>query len=86
MLKLKRNLCGLLIAILLLGVAAIPVAAEDNKSDISIKITKVEKSGTQEITYGEATKEKRTMYGYLYITVTWQKDSKATTIMGYTVG
>ncbi len=73
MVKVKSNLCSLLIAILLLGVVTIPITAAENKPDISTKITHVEKSGTREVIYGEATKEKMTMYGNLYITVYWEK-------------
>lgn len=82
MVKAKRNLCSLLIAILLLGVATIPVTAEEREPSTSTKITVVEKSSTRDVIYGEATERKLTMYGYLYITVSWERESGVTSITG----
>ncbi|MGS0765187.1 hypothetical protein [Syntrophomonas curvata] len=76
--KVKRNLCSLLIAILLLGALNIPVISAEKKSNVTIEITNVEKDSIT----GEATKQKMSMYGYLYITVYWKKENGTTTITG----
>ena len=78
MTKVQRNLCSLLIAILLFGAVTIPVAFAENRSDVTTKITNVEKDSIT----GEATKQKMSMYGYLYITVYWKKENGTTTITG----
>jgi hypothetical protein len=78
MVKVKRNLCSLLIAILFLGVVTIPAISAENKSGVTTEITNVEKDSIS----GEATKQKMTMYGYLYITVYWEKENGTITITG----
>jgi hypothetical protein len=51
------------------GVVTIPVISAENKSGITTEITNVEKDSIS----GEATKQKMTMYGYLYTTITGLK-------------
>ncbi|NLV20723.1 MAG: hypothetical protein GXY49_01830 [Syntrophomonadaceae bacterium] len=69
----KKTAAKVVITALLFGLVTVPVNAEVITSNVVEQKATSDLSPNGVILTGEATKDKLTMYGYLYITVTWEK-------------
>ena len=72
---LKKTAAKVVLTALLFGLIAVPVNAAVVTSNVVEQKVTSDLSPNDVIMTGEATKDKLTMYGYLYITVTWEKKS-----------
>lgn len=69
----KKTAAKVIISALLFGLVAVPVNADVVTTNVVEQAAVSELTPNGVILTGEATKDKLTMYGNLYITVTWEK-------------